>query len=187
MRAPRCAEGRRGRRCDEPPAGQTGFETTMTRHLIKALPLGAAALLLAACAEPIGNKETFGTFAGAALGGWGGSQIGSGSGQLAATAAGTLIGALIGKEMGASLDRADQLYYARTAQTAFEYGPSGVSNEWHNPDSGNYGRITPQPAYQTATGAYCREYQSSVVVGGQVQSGYGTACRQPDGNWVVVN
>ncbi|HLB07584.1 MAG TPA: RT0821/Lpp0805 family surface protein, partial [Alphaproteobacteria bacterium] len=64
---------------------------------------------------------------------------------------------------------------------------SGVRNEWYNPDSGNYGRITPQPAYQTATGAYCREYQSSVVVGGQVQSGYGTACRQPDGNWVVVN
>lgn len=41
--------------------------------------------------------------------------------------------------------------------------------------------------YQTQSGQYCREYQSSVRVGGQMQYGYGTACQQPDGSWRVVN
>lgn len=42
------------------------------------------------------------------------------------------------------------------------------------------------PAYQTSSGQYCREYQAQVIVGGGVQSSYGTACLQPDGSWRVV-
>lgn len=34
---------------------------------------------------------------------------------------------------------------------------------------------------------YCREYQRNVTVGNHVQESYGTACRQPDGAWKVVN
>ena len=49
-----------------------------------------------------------------------------------------------------------------------------------------WGTVTPQPAYQTAEGTYCREYQTTVTVGGQTESAYGTACRQPDGSWRVV-
>ena len=33
----------------------------------------------------------------------------------------------------------------------------------------------------------CREYQTQVVIDGRTQNAYGTACRQPDGNWRVVN
>lgn len=33
---------------------------------------------------------------------------------------------------------------------------------------------------------YCREYQRNVTVGNRVQESYGTACRQPDGAWKVV-
>ena len=36
------------------------------------------------------------------------------------------------------------------------------------------------------TGAYCREYQQEVIVGGQRQQGYGQACRQPDGSWKII-
>ncbi|MEE8203551.1 MAG: hypothetical protein V3R74_07315, partial [Alphaproteobacteria bacterium] len=32
----------------------------------------------------------------------------------------------------------------------------------------------------------CREYQTTVNVGGQVEQAYGTACRQPDGSWQIV-
>lgn len=32
---------------------------------------------------------------------------------------------------------------------------------------------------------FCREYTKQVWVGGQPQSGYGTACMQPDGSWAV--
>ncbi len=153
----------------------------------KVLPLGFAALLLAACSDNMGPKETVGTLGGAALGGWAGSNIGSGTGQLAATAAGALIGAVVGGGIGSSLDNVDRLYAERTAQNTLENSPSGVPGEWRNPDSGNYGSVTPQPAYQTASGQYCREYQTTVVVGGESQQGYGTACRQPDGSWQIAN
>ena len=51
--------------------------------------------------------------------------------------------------------------------------------------TGEFGR-TPKINYQPSTGAYCREYQQEIVVGGRVQQGYGRACRQPDGSWKVV-
>lgn len=33
---------------------------------------------------------------------------------------------------------------------------------------------------------YCREYTSVIQVGGRSETGYGTACLQPDGAWKVV-
>jgi hypothetical protein len=43
------------------------------------------------------------------------------------------------------------------------------------------------PVYRAPNGQYCREYQSTVIVGGRPQPGYGTACLQPDGSWRVVD
>ncbi len=33
----------------------------------------------------------------------------------------------------------------------------------------------------------CREYESTMTIAGQPQSVVGTACRQPDGTWRIVN
>ena len=144
-------------------------------------------MLLAACSEQGGQKESIGTLLGAVGGGLAGSQGGSGRGQLLAVGAGTLLGALIGNQVGKSLDRADKLAMQNSTQTALETGQSGAPVGWRNPDSGHSGTVTPQPAYQTATGQYCREFQQTVTIDGQTQSAYGTACRQPDGSWKIVN
>jgi surface antigen len=156
-------------------------------------PLRAAVVLVgtllfaAGCTGNYGLKQTGGALVGAGLGGLAGSQIGKGTGQLAAIGAGTLLGALLGSEVGLSLDRADQMYATQTANYGLETVPSGNTVDWNNPDSGHYGTFTPQSTYQTYNGAYCREYQQTVTVGGRVQRSYGTACRQPDGSWQVVN
>ena len=142
-------------------------------------------LAVAGC-ETGGQKQTIGTGAGAVLGGIAGSQVGSGSGRLWATGAGVLIGALAGSEVGKSLDRADQTYL-EGANTRAQSAPIGETITWNNPDSGNSGTVTPVKDGTSASGAYCREYQQTVYVGGEEQSGYGTACRQPDGSWKVVN
>jgi hypothetical protein len=47
--------------------------------------------------------------------------------------------------------------------------------------------VPTSPVYRAPSGQYCREYQSTVTVGGQPQPSYGTACLQPDGTWRVVN
>ncbi len=147
----------------------------------------ATALSLAACASDQGDKQTLGTLLGAGLGGLAGAQFGSGTGQLVAVGAGVLLGGLLGNEIGKSLDKADQAYAERNAQQTLETAPIGTTATWVNPDSGNSGSVTPTATYQSADGEYCREYQQTVTVGGEQQSAYGTACRQPDGSWKLVN
>jgi surface antigen len=147
------------------------------------------AATLGACAGTTGygTKETLGTLGGAALGGWAGSSIGSGTGRLAATAAGVVLGGLIGNQIGQSLDAADQRTAYRTEQVALERYPDGASSSWSNPNNGNYGYTQPQSTYQSSSGQYCREYQTTIVVNGRAETGTGTACRQADGSWRVVS
>lgn len=143
--------------------------------------------LTVACAPNMGPKETGGTVIGAGAGALLGSTIGGGDGQLVAVAIGTLAGALIGQGVGQSLDRADQLAMQNTAQQTLERNPSYQTSSWQNPDSGNSGSVMPTRTYQMASGQYCREYTQTVNVGGDRQQAYGTACRQADGSWKVVN
>jgi len=148
---------------------------------------GILALGVAGCFEGQGNKQIGGTLVGAGLGGLAGSQIGSGTGQLAAVGAGVLLGGLLGSSVGQSLDRADQAYAAQSYQSTLEATPTGQTTTWENPDSGNQGSYTPTQTYQADNGQYCREFQQTITVGGQTESGYGTACRQPDGSWEIVS
>ncbi|MEQ9639412.1 MAG: RT0821/Lpp0805 family surface protein [Alphaproteobacteria bacterium] len=152
----------------------------------KSIALAAALVLgLAACQS--GPKQTGGTVLGGIAGGLLGSQVGGGKGKLIAVGAGALLGALVGSEVGKSLDNADRAAMQQSTQSTLETAPSGTTSSWRNPDSGNYGTITPQPAYQANDGQYCREFQQTVTVGGREESAYGTACRQPDGTWKVVS
>ena len=145
-------------------------------------------LTLTACVTTDrGPKEIGGALVGAALGGFAGSQIGGGTGQLIALGAGTLLGALLGTEAGKSLDKADRLYASRTTHQTLEYTPTGTTGQWRNPESGNAGSVTPLATSITANGQPCREYHQTVTIGAETQSAYGTACRQADGSWRIVN
>jgi len=155
-------------------------------NTIKISAIAMAALLLAACADS-GTKQNVGTVLGGVGGAVAGSAFGSGKGRLVGVAAGTLLGALVGSEVGKSLDRADVAAMHQTNQTALESGRTGQVSEWHNPDTGASGTVTPQRTYQAASGQYCREFQQTVSIGGKTENAYGTACRQPDGSWKVIN
>lgn len=135
--------------------------------------------------DGIGTKQGVGALGGAALGGLAGSQIGGGKGQLIAVGAGTLLGALAGSEIGKSLDRADMMYAERATSRAYT-APIGQSVSWNNPQSGNYGTVTPVNDYTANNGSYCREYQQTIYVDGQAQTGNGRACRNADGTWQII-
>lgn len=141
------------------------------------------ACLVTGCENP---KQAVGTLAGAGLGGWAGSTIGSGRGRVVAAAVGAGLGALAGGYIGGQLDKADRAEAERTCQRALESGRSGQATTWRNPDKGTCVEIVPEPAYKTAQGQYCREFQQTITVGGKPQQAYGTACRQPDGSWQIV-
>lgn len=164
----------------------------MNRTAVFAL---AASMMLVGCAAPGdrappgefgNNKTTGGALIGAGLGAFAGSKIGKGSGSVAAAVAGGLLGALVGGAVGSSLDKADIAYAEQTNQRALETAKINQAVSWRNPDTGNYGTITPVRTYQSGN-SYCREFQQTIVVGGQTENAYGTACRQPDGSWKIVN
>jgi len=153
------------------------------------------AFTLSACEQ--GSREGFGTFMGAIGGAMIGSALtdggghhgrhGRGGGDGAAIIIGALAGAAIGNSIGRSLDEADRREMYRAQQNAFESYQSGQASTWYNPDSGNSGSYTPRAAQQNNDGQYCREYQQTVTIGGETKNAYGKACRQPDGDWKIVN
>ena len=144
------------------------------------------AFTTAACQDGrYGTKQTIGALGGAAAGGLLGAQVGGGRGKLAATAAGALLGALIGSEIGRSMDEVDRMR-AEQAYNQAQTAPVGQTIAWNNPNTGNSGTVTATKAgTNTATGAYCREFQQTVVIGGQQEDAYGIACRRPDGSWEI--
>ncbi len=130
------------------------------------------------------NKQGGGTLIGGVAGGLLGSQFGGG-GKVAATAVGAIAGALIGNHIGQSLDKYDKVMLQKSSHQALEHAPSGSSVAWNNPDSGNHGTITPIKTVKQGN-QYCREYQQQIVVGGETKKAFGKACRQPDGQWKIV-
>ena len=137
---------------------------------------------LSACAEA-GPKTAIGAAGGAAAGGLTGAAAGEGAEGIIG---GVLLGGLLGGAVGNALDRRDREYADRTVRQSLETSPSGTTSVWQNPDSEHSGTVTPTRTYEAANGQYCREFQQTLTVGGQTEQAYGTACRQPDGSWKIV-
>jgi surface antigen len=158
----------------------------MSRGLAKgAAIIALVAVLLTGCASIEQNPKTaIGAAGGGTLGGLIAAAAG---GSPAAIAASVIGGIVVGGVVGNLLDDRDKRLAAEAGQRALETAPSGHPVAWKNPDSGHSGTVTPTKTYQTASGAYCREYQTTVVIEGKPDKAHGTACRQADGTWKIVN
>lgn len=148
----------------------------------------AAALTLAGCAGDDGPSggEVAGAAGGAVVGGVVGSQIGSGTGRLIATGAGAALGALVGQQIGKALSEEDEERMTATTGDALENNRTGETSTWNNPDTGHRGEVTPTETYRRDDGQPCREFRQTVYIDGEPEQAYGTACRQPDGTWKIV-
>jgi surface antigen len=148
-----------------------------------------AAIVIAAfaagCGPNVGTKQTVGTLGGAAAGGLIGSQFGSGKGKLAMVGIGVLLGGLAGSEIGRRMDESDRLR-ANQALAHAQGAPVGQTIAWNNPENGHHGTVTAVRDGTSSSGEYCREFQQTVSIGGKTEDAYGTACRQPDGSWKIV-
>lgn len=129
------------------------------------------------------SKQDVGTVSGGVLGGLVGSQFGKGGGQLLAVGAGALAGAFIGGAIGKSMDDTDRLKMNQT----FESNQVGQPAYWQNQKTGSTYTVTPTKNVAYDGNPYCREYHTTANVAGKKQQIYGTACRQQDGSWKVVN
>ena len=62
--------------------------------------------------------------------------------------------------------------------------PLGETIYWR--DGNASGSVTPIQDGTSSSGRYCREFQHEVVIGGNLESLYGTACQNSDGSWEIV-
>lgn len=150
----------------------------------------AVAAPLAACQgsdfnSPLGGTNaTIGTLGGAAAGGLIGSQFGGGAGAALFTLGGTLAGGWLGNQIGT---RFDQNSKAKEAQAEHQAVATNQPASWTNPDYHTSGHVKPTHTFTDASGRVCREYTSTIVIGGQTQTGVGRACQQPDGTWKMMS
>jgi len=145
------------------------------------------AFVMSSCAA---MQDTYQENPKAVLGGLLGAGAGAGIAAAAGASPGVIVasalgGALLGGYVGKKLDDRDKRMATEAATRAFEQNQTGQTSVWNNPDSGNSGQITPTKTYQLANGQYCREYKQTIVIGGEPQQSYGTACRQDDGTWKI--
>lgn len=150
-------------------------------HQLLTIALAAAALMTSGCESP-STREQGGMVIGGILGGILGAQVGQGSGRTAATLLGAMAGTVIGGSVGRSMAETDRLKTAHTLETV----RTGVSSRWINPDTGNSYVVVPTRTFEQS-GAPCRDYTINATIGGSKEQVVGTACRQPDGRWNVVN
>ncbi len=71
------------------------------------------------------------------------------------------------------------------AQHGAATAPIGEKIRWD--DGGAHGSVVATREGNDTSGRYCREFQQDIYVGNERQSGYGVACRQPDGAWEIVS
>lgn len=134
-----------------------------------------------------GNNVPGATGAGALAGGLIGNELFHGKNAFAGVLAGALVGGIIGDQIGQYMDRQDKI----NMQSAIINTPVNQEASWTSDKAGPGGQpvtYTVKPVrnyYTPERHRYCREYQTTVTIGGKVQQAYGKACRQPDGSWKI--
>jgi len=172
---------------DPPPwAPAHGYRAKKGRHMeqeSRSAPQLPPGLQKGHCRHRMFDESAVGTLIGAAVGGHVGAHLGKGDRRLAATALGVVLGAVIGQQVSGSIARSDEICFTQT----FEHAPDRETITWNNSRQGAEYQVTPTRTVRTRSGEYCREYQAKASVGGRITDTYGTACRQPDGSWKLVN
>lgn len=117
-----------------------------------------------------------------------GVAVGSGVGALIGQAIGnntesTLIGAGFGALFGYIIGNEIDKYDTQIMGSVFENGRSGQSVVWQNPDTRNTYSMTPQPAYKSEGGKYCRVAEINALINGKPETIETLACRDEYGKW----
>jgi hypothetical protein len=66
-------------------------------------------------------------------------------------------------------------------------GPGYTQRYSYAPPPQVYAQSPSQTVSPPSGGQNCREFQGDAIIDGSTQKFFGTACRQPDGRWHIVN
>lgn len=150
------------------------------RNLGRWAVIGLVGISLFGCAENGMRNEQMGAITGGILGGVLGSNVGSGKGRTAGIIAGTLIGGYAGSNVGKSMDDVNRMKMAQ----ALESTRTHHTRSWVDPDTQREYSVTPVSTFRRS-GRVCRNYTTSILIDGRLQTAEGVACRDAKGQWVI--
>lgn len=130
------------------------------------------------------NKtRSIATIIGTGAGGYSGylvaKEVGNNKYLIPFAIAGALVGGYIGSEIGENLD-------SQVASTVLEKNKINETTKWKNPDTDLKASITPTKTFKNDSNDDCREFEYSYVHKGERSAGKNVACRDIDGNWVLM-
>jgi surface antigen len=134
------------------------------------------------------DNELLGGLLGGAAGAGLGAAFGGAKGAAIGGVAGLALGALSANQFSRSERRREQSYAAPPPQYSQGYAPPPQYGYQPAAPQAYAAPSYPAPRPTTAYGtSYCREYSSTTVIDGVSRVTHGTACRQADGTWRIVN
>jgi len=142
--------------------------------------IGVLLASLLGCANTRLNKAQQASVFGALAGGLIGSQLGPPEERNENALIGAGLGFLAGYLVGNEMDKYDR----RQVQQTLEYEPSGHTNSWVNPDTGQRFAATPGPAY-AEDGRIYRDVELEGTIDGQRETIHAKAYRE-NGRWVLA-
>ena len=149
----------------------------------KFLAIGLISMSLLGCANM--TREESGNVIGALIGGALAYELaGDSSNKEIWVATGIIGGALAGGHY-AVLTEPSQRMNATNMHTTLESIPDNAQTKWINPNTNESGTMTVVRTNNN-NGTPCREFTQTIYVGGKAVQGYGTACRQADGSWKII-
>jgi len=153
----------------------------MSKPITLTVILIAAIALLGGCANGEWTAGDTGSILGGVAGGAAGHQIGGGSGKTIATVAGAIAGSILGRRLGNKMSQRDRQQFGH----ALAGNSTGQTDSWSNSQTNNHYTVTPTSDSYQHDNRTCREFRMKAEVNGQPDHVTGTACRQPDGSWVI--
>ena len=94
-------------------------------------------------------------------------------------------GGLIGGKLGTALDRADRTAGFEAEYKALEYSNGGELVSWAGKKGAASGKVVAAQPYRVGS-QDCRQYSHELTISGAVSSARGTACRNSDGTWTLL-
>jgi len=103
--------------------------------------------------------------------------------SLDGTALGVLMAAVGGNPKSSKLSRREEICFSQS----FEHVPDRRTVAWSDRKLGVHYSVIPMRTLRTSDDHFCREYAAKATLNGHSADVYGTACRQPDGRWFLVD
>lgn len=94
-------------------------------------------------------------------------------------------GGLIGGAFGAKLEKADKQTALDAEYKALEYGKGSEAIDWAGASGSIGGKVIAGQPYRVGS-QDCRQYSHTITSAGVDQSARGTACRNVDGTWTLL-